>query len=391
MQWSTTVLAVRLGSFETAGNYSLAISFTNLFYYLALFGIRNYQISDIEKRFSNGQYFAARILAAIVAVAFFGITAGVSALTKYTVACYTVYMMFKLGEAFTEGYFSLLQVYGKYRRLAYSYMIKGVLPAVAFVVPLAVTHDLLTAVIWMTAGYWVCVLALDIPDLLAMKPGGPEFRGSTRVLLKCIPLMLVSMSVPAMNYITRDAIDVELNSYLLGQYSSLSSVVMVMGTFATVVFVVFVPKISELKQNGQWDALLRLCGCSLVVMLLLGGAAMAAGKILGRWVCRLVFGEAILENFELLIPLILTAVILMCKTFFASMLVPLNRRWSLLVGEASGVGLCELLARPLTRRFGMQGTNMSYMAGVGLQFLILAFSAMWVIFKSKRITENHQK
>ena len=45
VQWLTTVIAVRFGSFETAGIYAAIISFCNIFYYFSLFGIRNFQIS----------------------------------------------------------------------------------------------------------------------------------------------------------------------------------------------------------------------------------------------------------------------------------------------------------------------------------------------------------
>lgn len=391
LQWSTTVLAVRLGSFEIAGNYSLAISFTNLFYYLALFGIRNYQISDVEKRFSNGQYFAARLITAFAAICCFGIVMSISNLSEYTCICYVVYMTFKLGETFTEGYFSVLQVYENYLRLAFSYTVKGVVSTIAFSVSLAATQDLMAAIIGMTVGYWACICILDIPHLQKMNLGNPKFYGCAKILTKCLPLMLVSLSTPVMNYVTRNAIDIELNSYLLGQYSSLSSVVMVMGTFAAVVFLVFIPKFSELKMNGQWKTLLCLCFYSLIGILFLGMAAMIVSMILGKWVCKLIFGEAILENFDLLIPLILTATVLMCKTFFASVLVPLEQRWPLLFGEFTGVVLCAILTRPMTRFWGMQGTNLSYMAGVGLQFLVLCFFTIKTILKNKEIIKNSEK
>lgn len=104
------MLAVRLADFETAGIYALAISFTNLFYFVALFGIRNYQISDITNRFSSEQYFAARIITAIAAIVMFGAAIFTTKQSKYAVSCYVVYMAFKIEEAFTDGYFPLLQI-----------------------------------------------------------------------------------------------------------------------------------------------------------------------------------------------------------------------------------------------------------------------------------------
>lgn len=174
-QWLTTVLAVRFASFETAGIFAMAISFTNLFYFLAAFGIRNYQISDVEKKFSDGQYLAARIITMAAAAVSFLVTALVSHLPAYTFYCYAVYMVFKLGEAYTEGYFPLLQLREDYGTLALSYSAKGIASLACFAIPLYFTADLLTATVWMTIGYGLCVAMLDVPKLLRM---GLESRSS---------------------------------------------------------------------------------------------------------------------------------------------------------------------------------------------------------------------
>lgn len=370
-QWLTTVLAVRLADFETAGIFAMAISFTNLFYFLALFGIRNYQISDVEKRFSDGQYLAARILTMAMAAIGFLIVAIVNDLPRYTFCCYSVYMLFKLGEAYTEGYFPLLQLREDYMTLAVSYTAKGLISTMAFALSLYLTADLLMATVWMTVGYILCIIALDIPQLIKMGIERPVFSGCWEILRNCVPLLLVSLSTPVMNYMTRYAIEQELGSQLLGQYASLSSVIVVMSTFAGAVFVVFVPKVSLWKEQRQWQMVRRFFRYAFAGMVLVGIMAMLAGKFLGPWVCALIFGEEILESIDLLVPLLATSSVLMVKSFFSVMLIPLDQRWRLLGGECSGALLCAITAIPLTRFASMQGTNLSYLFGTLLQALVL--------------------
>ena len=50
-QWLLTVVVVPLCSFEAAGILTLSISLTNVFFTLATFGIRIFQVSD-----SQGKY-----------------------------------------------------------------------------------------------------------------------------------------------------------------------------------------------------------------------------------------------------------------------------------------------------------------------------------------------
>lgn len=376
LQWLTTVLAVRLANFEAAGIYSLAISFSNLFYCLSIFGIRNYQISDVAQRFSGGQYFAARIVTAVIATVVFSAAVSSLGLANYQRHCYIVYMLFKLEEAFTEGYFPLLQIREDYCSLALSYTVKGCAAAAAFAAALLASHDLLTAILGMTAGYGVCILVLDVPCLHKMKIGKPIFRGCMGILGKCAPLMLVSLSVPAMNYITRYAVEAELGNYWLGQYTSLSYVIVVMSTFASTIFIVFVPKVGLWKKEQQWHTIRRFFECAMLAIAALGAVAMAAGVFFGRRVCAWLFGEKILESIGLLLPLLVTATALAGKTFFATMLIPLERRWVLLAGECCGVALCVISVVPLTHRMGMQGANLSYLLGVLLQMVILGSSGL---------------
>lgn len=371
LQWLTTVIAVRLADFETAGIYALAVSFTNLFYFVALFGIRNYQISDIEGRFSEAQYVGARIISSLAAVVSFCAAILLADFDAYALKCYSLYMVFKLGEAYTEGYFSVLQRRGQYKRLAGSYTAKAVIPFVLFAGLLRATHDLLYGILGLVIGY---AAAVAIVDFLGWEKGRQkrvDFSGSTDIFQQCLPLMLVSLTVPFMNYVTRSAVEREMNYYYVGQYSSLSSVIVVMSTLAGAVFVVLIPEVSMLAGAGRWGQIKRLFLLAAVGMVSIMAAVVVVGKVFGPAVCEVIFGPEILESISLLIPLLVTASLLMIKSFFSAMLVPLKQSRMLLIGECSGAVLCGLTAYRFTSRWGMQGANLSYLLGIALQIVIL--------------------
>ena len=52
-QWLITIVVVRLSNYEDAGILSLAMSINNILYAISTFGLRNYQVSDIENKYSN--------------------------------------------------------------------------------------------------------------------------------------------------------------------------------------------------------------------------------------------------------------------------------------------------------------------------------------------------
>ena len=64
-QWFLSVVVVRVGSYADAGILSLAMSITNIFATIALFNVRNFQVSDSDGEYTNGEYVFHRHLTCI--------------------------------------------------------------------------------------------------------------------------------------------------------------------------------------------------------------------------------------------------------------------------------------------------------------------------------------
>ena len=55
-QWVITVFVVRLSGYADAGYLSLAMSTSSTFEIIALFRVRDFQISDYRSEYSNNEY-----------------------------------------------------------------------------------------------------------------------------------------------------------------------------------------------------------------------------------------------------------------------------------------------------------------------------------------------
>ena len=98
-QWLITILVVRLAGVDAAGNLTLAMSVGNLMYSIALFGMRNFQVSDIAEEFKNGIYIASRIITCIASVGVGIIYVLFMSYTKEQRWCIGIYCIFKASEA----------------------------------------------------------------------------------------------------------------------------------------------------------------------------------------------------------------------------------------------------------------------------------------------------
>ena len=162
-QWLISVLVVRLSGVETAGILTLAMSVNNVFYSIAMQGIRNYQVSDMKEKYTSGIYVSSRLIICILS---FLVCVGYALIAGYSYGsslCIVAYCLFKMAEAFYDVYAGICQKKWRMDWIGKSWMVKGILSFVGFVAVLAVTQSLLAAILAMALVSWLVIFFYDIP------------------------------------------------------------------------------------------------------------------------------------------------------------------------------------------------------------------------------------
>jgi O-antigen/teichoic acid export membrane protein len=372
-QWLSTILAVRLAGFSEAGVYSLSSSFAGVFSVIANFGVIRYQLSDIQRRHTDGTFFAARALTCFFSLVLFLASLLFANFSKYTVSCCLAMLCFKFAESVTDVFFGTLQRFNRYAVISLSYMLKGVFPLAAFCVVLYYTN-LFRAIMAMSAVYALPLALLDIPAIIRNKNFAPAvtLRDIPRLLSACFPLALAALVYPCMTFITRYTVNALYSAEELGYYSSVTVLVVVMAVLANSAWNVLVPHIT--KQYGEKRyGVLKKTMVKIVCAIILGGTFLTlAGFVFGGRGLALVFGEKILPYVCLLTPTFIVSTIWTAVSFFNTALAAFRKRLPLLACNMAGVALCALLVRPFVERFGMAGSCYCLIAGMGLQVVLLA-------------------
>ena len=155
---SAIVLLVitRTNGLEDAGVFSIAYAVGSLMYYVGEYGVRKYQVSDVNEELSFTDYHSHRVVACIITVV---------ASVIYTLICYKrqgysgykayiVFMvcMIKVVEAYSEVYFGRYQQVGRLDVSAKTNLYRTFIGMAAFMIALAITHDMaLSMTIWLAA------------------------------------------------------------------------------------------------------------------------------------------------------------------------------------------------------------------------------------------------
>ncbi len=382
-QWLITVLVVRLSGYEDAGTLSLCMSITNMFYTLASFGMRDFQVSDYTGKYSPGQYVTTRLLtctaAAVLCCGFVGLNRGY---TGYEAACIILYMLFRVAEALVDTFQAMEQQAERMDYNFISFLLRGTFLLGGFSLILWLTQNLLLAILCITLTSFAVVLLFDFP--VGRRLTGFRltfsFQVSRQLLWECLPLMCNSFLTTAVISVPRSILEGIWGSYIMGIYASIATPATIVQSGAiwlyTPVITVFTRHYARRDARAYYTLyhkIWALLAAAFAVVFVVAG-------LLGRWGLGLLFDEAVVEYAGLLLPVLGTTALIACAYFLGALITITRKLKVILIGNAVAAVLAAALSLPLIRSFGMNGVNYVIYISMGANVLIL-FIALTCILR----------
>jgi O-antigen/teichoic acid export membrane protein len=372
-----------LGFYET-GIYSLAISYTTIFFAVSSFGVRPYQISDVLHRHCDGTYIATRVISSGIALILFCLSLFFARFPPYTLICCFILLFFKFIESFTDVAYGILQKLNRYNKIAISDILRGIIPVVFFVLAL-VFKGLIWGLLAMAVSAALVLILFTIPSFINHKDFSRtvNLRESIIILASSIPIMLLYFVYPFFNFITRYTINFFFGEEKLGYYTSITVFIIIISYFLNSVLAVIAPWFSTLYIEEKYVSIRK--NIFFLVLMILSGAFVLCCfcYFLGKNAISLVFGEKILPYYYLLIPTIIVSSIMAIVSVFNSVFLAIQKRKSALAANFSGVLVCSLLVYPMVKYFGMAASLYTLMISMGVQLIILFFMFENIIRKAK--------
>lgn len=370
-QWLITVLVVRISGYKDAGILSLIISITNIFYFIALFGVRNYQISDVTNKYTDSEYIYLRIITSFIALLLFLISLFILDIDNKTIVCSIAYIFYKLGEAFTDVLFGSLQRYNDYVSIAKSYFYKGIVSVFGFSIILYLTKDLLVAILSEVIAYFFIIIVYDKKKLskyFAFKIG--KYNVSP-LMKECLPLMFYMLIIPYLNFIMRYVISTNYSQYTLGGFSSITMFFTIASTIMSSIYVSVIPEISRQYNQKQYDKTFQIIKKIAIFIVALGIVSIICAKTIGLTIFTILFGIKISEFYYLIIPTLVSSIILCFTTFFSSVIIAFGYNNKVLFYNAISAVTCSITIIPLVNQFGPVGSIYSVSIGLMVTTIML--------------------
>lgn len=383
-QWLMSVAVVRLsGNYENAGILSLAISITNIFATLALFNVRNYQVSDLQEKYLQSDYIAHRFITCFSATLLCVIFCLINNYDRIASLSIIAYMMMRIIEAFADVFHGFLQKQWRLDIVGKSGVIRGTVLILTFGIAYKLTSILPISLFIMSALMAVAFLLYDVR--LTKTMGGLSCRFEKEKLIgitkECLPILgygfLVNMIVPT----ARLFIERYHGEEALGYYGSVSTIAVIVQAAAMYVFTPLNGVISKYYTEGNQKEVLRISIKVILMLIVLTSVTIIAGELCGEFVLSLLFGKSILPFVYLLTPTILASGLMGVLWFLGMMLIVMRRIKLLVIGTLIGFCMSIVLSIGLIPQYKFDGAN------VAVILSLINVNSIYLICSYKEVKE----
>ena len=187
-----TIVVTQLVGVERAGMFAFAFVLANLLYILANYGVRTYQVSDIDEYHSFADYQVNRIATCVIMFIVGFIVCRIAGFEgEMGTMCMGIFA-YRAVDALGEVYEGRLQQVDKLYLGGVSLALRSVVAFILFALFLLITHNLATASIAMAVGSLATFLFVTFPLTMFESPRSmpPSLRSVGLLFRECFPVFL---------------------------------------------------------------------------------------------------------------------------------------------------------------------------------------------------------
>lgn len=323
-QWLITILVVRLSTgYEDAGALALGMAVSNVFSPIGYFKVRTYQVSDIDNRFSSGDYIGMRIITVAISILVM-LLYGFATCSHADLPVVFSYGIFSCGPIIVDVYHGIDQKHMRMDLIGKSLIMRGVLSLACFIAGMMLFHSLTIALGLMTISTFLVIGIYDVRQCRKLTESiRPIFSKTsiTGLFRICFPMVIALLFSSAAPSIPRQMLGDIYGSSVLGVYASVAAPVAIIQMGAQYVYAPLIGVLAQYFSDRNVSLFLGI----VVKVLFAMGAIMLVSIVLfllfGKSLLGLLYGADMANHADLLTPLIVCSVITALSWFIGDVLI----------------------------------------------------------------------
>ena len=369
------IVITRLNGVGDSGLFSFAMSLSVVFWAISLWGGRTYQVSDVKKEFSSGDYIVVRFISSLIVAVFsisFCILSGYDLIKTELIM---VLVSFKILESIADSMYGVLQIHNKLYIVGISLTMKSVFGFMLFTLVDILTKNIVYGALSIFIVNIAVVIFYDIPWMKHVESVGLTKKN----IMQAGKIMKKTAEVFVVVFLTMFSLNIPryfLDKYhydQIGYFGIMAMPITLLTLFISFVLQPNVVNLSELLKKKKIKEFTKIVSKIDFITFTLGILFIVSSYLIGVWVLNTVFGIDI-NNFRIdLTIMVIGAVANAFVSIYVNLLIILRRFkgqfYTLLVTNI----LAAVLSVYLIYRLAMLGSVLVFMIISFLQAIILLF------------------
>ena len=369
------IVITRLNGVGDSGLFSFAMSLSVVFWAISLWGGRTYQVSDVKKEFSSGDYIVVRFISSLIVAVFsisFCILSGYDLIKTELIM---VLVSFKILESIADSMYGVLQIHNKLYIVGISLTMKSVFGFMIFAIVDILTKNIVYGALSIFIVNIAVVIFYDIPLMKHVESVGLTKKN----IMQAGKIMKKTAEVFVVVFLTMFSLNIPryfLDKYhydQIGYFGIMAMPITLLTLFISFVLQPNVVNLSELLKKKKIKEFTKIVSKIDFITFTLGILFVVSSYLIGVWVLNTVFGIDI-NNFRIdLTIMVIGAVANAFVSIYVNLLIILRRFkgqfYTLLVTNI----LAVVLSIYLIDRLAMLGSVLVFMIISFLQAIILLF------------------
>ena len=369
------IVITRLNGVGYSGLFSFAMSLSVVFWAISLWGGRTYQVSDVKKDFSSGDYIVVRFISSLIVAVFsisFCILSGYDLIKTELIM---VLVSFKILESIADSMYGVLQIHNRLYIVGISLTMKSVFGFMLFTLVDILTKNIIYGALSIFIVNIAVVIFYDIPWMKHVESVGLTKKN----IMQAGKIMKKTAEVFVVVFLTMFSLNIPryfLDKYhydQIGYFGIMAMPITLLTLFISFVLQPNVVNLSELLKEKKIKEFTKIVSKIDFITFTLGILFVVSSYLIGVWALNTVFGIDI-NNFRIdLTIMVIGAVANAFVSIYVNLLIILRRFkgqfYTLLVTNI----LAVVLSVYLIDRLAMLGSVLVFMIISFLQAIILLF------------------
>ena len=306
-----------------AGVFTYAYSLICLFFILATFYNRVYQISKSDK-FSSKDFILYRVLSSILTVIIVFLFSIINGYNLFKLSVIMLICLFRMIEAISDAVYGVLQYKGYLYKSGISLSLKGIIGLIGFTLVDYFTKSItlaLVSLIILNLAFFYFYDYKNVKEYLSSKA---SFNNILLILKETLPIFIYSFLAMYVANICKymlDYFDTEEAQNIFGIIFMPSTVI---GLCSAYIVVPIITSLNDLLKSKKYKEFNKLVSKMMIILVGVGVVAIIAAYVLGIPVLNVLYGMDLSNYKNLLLLVLVGATFYTLANVYSQVLVLLN-------------------------------------------------------------------